>query len=225
MLDGFGIYRPRRTPLHALPVWAKCLGLASAAVAVFLVRDPVWTLVALVASLVILVSALPSPHPTLRGLFPVALLAAFVGAYQWWRGDGSAAPELAADFLTLACLALAVTASTRLDDAAAFIGKAALPLKKVVPPDSVGLVFALTIRAIPEATTILSESRDAARARGLSRRPRATLVPAAVRTFGWALRVGEAITARGLADGSPTAGGETQPGGDGNVEYPRRRTG
>jgi len=205
MLDGFGAFRPRRTPLHALPAWAKFLGLAVAAVAVFVVRGPVWTLVALLSSIALLASALPARRPTLRGLFPVALLASFVGAYQWWRGDETLAAELAADFLAVACLALAVTASTRLDDAVALIGSAARPIRKVVPPDSVGLVFALTVRAIPEVTTLLEESRDAARARGLSRSPRATLAPAVVRTFGWALHVGEAITARGLADGPPDA--------------------
>ena len=203
MLDGFGAFRPRRTPLHALPAWVKFIGLAVAAVGIFLVRGPGWTLVALVSSLGVLASALPPLRPTLRGLFPVALLAALVGVYQWWRGDGALAAELAADFLTVACHALAVTASTRLDDAVALIGSAARPLRRVVPPDSVGLVFALTVRAIPEVTTLLEESRDAARARGLSRRPKATLTPAVVRTFGWALRVGEAITARGLADGPP----------------------
>lgn len=200
MLDGFGAFRPRRTPLHLLPPWMKVLGLAAAAIAIFIIQGPMWTLVALLASLGVLVSTLPAFRPTLRGLWPVALLAALVGAYQWWRGDGEVASELAADFLSVACLALALTTSTRLDDAVDLVGKAARPLRRVVSPDSVGLVFALTARAVPEVTSILTESADAARARGLSRRPKATFVPAVVRTFGWALRVGEAITARGLAD-------------------------
>ncbi|MCJ7827221.1 MAG: energy-coupling factor transporter transmembrane protein EcfT, partial [Demequinaceae bacterium] len=203
----------------------KVVGLAASALAIFIVRGPVWTLVALVVSLAVLASTLPPPRPTLRGLWPIALLTVLMGAYQWFRGDRAGAAEFAADFLAVACLALALTTSTRLDDAVALISKAARPLRRTVSPDSVGLVFALTARAIPEITTILGDSADAARARGLARHPRATLIPAAVRTFGWALGVGEAITARGLADDPETtdADGETPRDTGGNVEYPRRR--
>lgn len=200
MLDGFGAFRPRHTPLHSMPVSIKFLCLAAASVVIFVVTGPLVTLIALIASLVLLASTLPAVHPTLRGLWPVALLAALVGVYQWWRGNGSTASELAADFLAVACLALAITTSTRLDDAVGFVARVARPVRKAVSPDSVGLVLALTVRAIPEVTTILEESLDAARARGISRRPRAVFVPATIRAFGWALRVGDAVTARGLAE-------------------------
>jgi len=46
----------------------------------------------------------------------------------------------------------------------------------------------------------VAESRDAARARGLDRDPRAVVVPAAVRAVGHARRTGEALAARGLGD-------------------------
>ncbi len=208
MLDAFGIYRPRRTPLHLLPPWVKVIGLAMAALVLFVVRGPVWTLIGLLGSLAVLASTLPPIRPTLRGLWPITLLAVLMGGYQWFRGDRLGAAEFAADFLSVACLALALTTSTRLDDAVALISKGARPLRRTVSPEAVGLVFALTARAIPEITTILGDSADAARARGLARRPRATLVPAAVRTFGWAISVGEAITARGLADDPVDDSGE-----------------
>ena len=44
------------------------------------------------------------------------------------------------------------------------------------------------------------ESRDAARARGLERSPRAVVVPAAVRMVGHARATGEALAARGLGE-------------------------
>ncbi|MBN2177177.1 MAG: energy-coupling factor transporter transmembrane protein EcfT [Demequinaceae bacterium] len=224
MLDAFGVYHPRRTPLHLLPPWVKLIGLALSAVAIFILRGPTWTLVGLVASLAVLASTLPPPRPTLRGLWPIALLTVLMGGYQWFRGDRAGAAEFAADFLAVACLALALTTSTRLDDAVSLLSRAFRPLRHRISPDSVGLVFALTARAIPEITTILGDSADAARARGLAKSPQATLVPAAVRTFGWALGVGEAITARGLADDpEPDSDGETPEDTRGNVEYPRRR--
>jgi biotin transport system permease protein len=80
------------------------------------------------------------------------------------------------------------------------VSKAAWPIRRIVPQEAVGLTFALTARAIPQITMILGDSADAARARGLGRSPRAMLVPAIVRTFGWALAVGDAMTARGLTD-------------------------
>lgn len=205
MLDTFGLYRPRRTPLHVLPAWVKVLGLACAAIALLLTRGPVAATTGLVCSLVVLASALPPLSPTLRGLFPIVLMAALMGGYQWLRGDRSSAAEFAADFVAISCLALALTTSTPLDEAMGLVARLAHPFRRAVPPEAVGLVFALTARAIPQITMILKDSTDAARARGLSRNPRAMFVPATVRTFGWALDVGEAITARGLAEEASTA--------------------
>ena len=45
-----------------------------------------------------------------------------------------------------------------------------------------------------------SETRDAARARGLERNPRAVLVPAAVRMVAHARATGDALAARGLGE-------------------------
>jgi biotin transport system permease protein len=200
VLDVFGLYRPRHTPLHALPAWIKVIGLAGAAVGLVVMHGPFATAIWLVASIAVLASTLPPLHPTLRGLFPVAILSLVMGGYQWFRGDPTVAAEIAADFISISCCALALTTSTALDEAMGLVSKAARPIRKIIPQEAVGLVFALTVRAIPQITMILKDSADAARARGLGRSPRAMFVPATVRTFGWALAVGEAITARGLAD-------------------------
>jgi biotin transport system permease protein len=205
VIDAFGLYRPRRTPLHALPAWIKVLGLAGAAVALLLTRGPVAATAGLLCAILVLLSTLPPLRPTLRGLFPIVILALLMGGYQWFRGDRPGAAEFVADFVAISCLALALTTSTPLDEAMGLVARAARPFRRVVPPEAVGLVFALTARAIPQITMILKDSADAARARGLARSVRATVVPATVRTFGWALDVGEAITARGLAESASTA--------------------
>lgn len=195
-----GLYRPRRTPLHAMPAWLKVLGLACAAVALVVVRDPVVALAALAGACLVLASTRPAARPTLRTLGVVAVFAAFAGAYHWWRGDIRAGVDLAADFVTLVALALAVSTSTRVDESMALVSGAARPLRRWTPPEALGLVFGLAIRAIPEVSRVLDDARDAARARGVERDPRAILTPAAVRTVGYALAVGDAITARGLAE-------------------------
>ena len=196
----FGLYRERRTPLHRAPALVKVLGLLLAAVWLAWCTVPAWSVASMIVAIALLASTLPPAAPTLRGVVPVLVVAAAAGAYQLWQGDARLAADLAADFVSLICLSLAVTTSTPLDESMGLVSGAARPLRRWIPPEALALVFSLTMRAIPELTRILAESRDAARSRGLGRSPRAMLVPAGVRTVGYALAVGDAITARGLAD-------------------------
>jgi biotin transport system permease protein len=83
------------------------------------------------------------------------------------------------------------------------ISKLARPIRRVLPPETLGLMFAMTLRAIPEAARLLVEARTAARARGLERSPRAVLIPAATRSVGFALQLGQALHARGIAEEAP----------------------
>lgn len=200
MIALFGLYRDRRTPLHLVPAWAKMLGLAACGGWLAWNTRPEWGVASLGVAIVALASAFPPLGATLRGMAPIALVAVVTGAYQAWLGQEALAVDLAADLLSLVCLSLAVTTSTPLDESMGLVSRAARPLRRWIPPEALALVFSLTIRAIPELTRILAESRDAARSRGLGRSPRAVLVPAGVRTVGYALAVGDAITARGLAD-------------------------
>jgi biotin transport system permease protein len=183
------------------------LGLVLAAVWLAWCTVPAWSVASALVAIALLASTLPPPSPTFRGVVPVLVIAAAAGAYQVWQGDVRLAVDLAADFVSLICLSLAVTTSTPLDESMGMVSAAARPLRRWIPPEALALVFSLTIRAIPELTRILAESRDAARSRGLDRSLRAMLVPAGVRTVGYALAVGDAITARGLADGALPAGG------------------
>ena len=200
MIDGFGLYRPRRTPLHRSRAGFKVALLIIVGIGIALTHGPVWTLAWYVGGFAALASTLPPIRPTLRGLAAPVLIAAVLGAYQWWAGDRATAVEVTADFVAIAASAIAITTSTPLDEAMGLIVKLARPFRRHVPPETLGLMFALTIRAIPEVTNIMESTSEAARARGLERNARAWLTPVAVRTFGWALAVGDAITARGLAE-------------------------
>jgi biotin transport system permease protein len=202
----FGLYRARRTLLHLAPAWLKILGLVAAGAWLAWCTVPAWSLASLAVAIALLASALPPPAATLRGVAPILVIAALTGAYQAWQGDTRLAVDLSADFVSLICLALALTTSTPLDESMGLVSRAARPLRRWIPPEALALVFSLTLRAVPELSRILGESRDAARARGLDRSPRAMLVPAGVRTVGYALAVGDAITARGLADEARRSG-------------------
>jgi biotin transport system permease protein len=69
-----------------------------------------------------------------------------------------------------------------------------------LPPETVALAVGLFLRTVPVVVRVVGESRDAARARGRERDPRATVVPAAVRMVAHARTTGDALAARGLAD-------------------------
>ncbi len=202
MTSVFGIYRERRTPLHRAPASLKVALLVAAAGWLAWTTNPTWSVAALGASILVLASALPPAGPTVRGVLPVVVIAGLTAGYQAWQGNARLGIDLGADFVSLVCLALAVTTSTPLDASMGLVSAAARPMRRWVPPEALALVFSLAIRTIPEITRILAQSRDAALARGLGRSPRAMLVPAGIRTVGYALAVGDAITARGLADSS-----------------------
>ena len=67
-------------------------------------------------------------------------------------------------------------------------------------PESVALAFSLMLRAAPGTLELAGETRDAARARGLERSPRARLVPLVLRVVARARASGEALHARGVTD-------------------------
>ena len=194
------MYRDRRTPLHRLPAWSKMLGLAVGAVVTFQLNGPESTAIAAAIALVLLISTLPPARATLKGASVLAVFAAFGGAYHWFFGDPRLGTEIALRAVTILLAALAVNTSTSADDTLSVFVHLARPVRRWLPAAALGLMFSLVIRSIPEGARILSQARSAARARGLERSPRAILVPTALRTVGFALNVGDAITARGLAD-------------------------
>src|SRR5699024_2225429 len=75
------------------------------------------------------------------------------------------------------------------------------PLSRVgIHPGRVALAFALTLRTIPYAIELAAETRDAARARGLERHPRARLIPLVLRMVAHARTTGDALWARDVAE-------------------------
>ncbi|QGQ21007.1 energy-coupling factor transporter transmembrane protein EcfT [Cellulomonas sp. JZ18] len=196
-----GLYHPGRTLLHRAPVGVKLLGLAAGSLAVVLVRGVVAALVGLAAVVALTALARVPWHRATRGLLPVVLTAVVLGAYQTWVGDPARGVEAAVDLLVLVLAGSLVTATTRADDLLAAVARTARPLRHVgLPPATVGLAVGLFLRTVPVLVHTVTETRDAARARGLERDPRALVVPAAVRMVGHARSTGDALAARGLGD-------------------------
>lgn len=189
---------PARAPLRP-PVGGRLLLLAAWGVAVVAVRGPGWA-VAFAAVTVILAVVARVPRRTLRALVPILLTATVAGAYQTWARGWATGLEVALDLVTVVLAALVVTATTPVSALLDTLARAVRPLARWVDPERVALALALTVRSLPALLESARETRDAARARGLERDPRALVVPAAVRAVGRARATGEALAARGLGD-------------------------
>ncbi|QTE30732.1 energy-coupling factor transporter transmembrane component T family protein [Pengzhenrongella sicca] len=196
-----GLYRPGTTAVHRAPVAAKLTALTLFGLAVVLLRGPGSSLVLLGVAVAAAVAARVPARATLRGLAPVLVTAAGLVAYQWWQRGPAVAIEVGADLVTLVVAAGVVTATTPADRMLDALERAARPLARVgLRPEIFALSVALMLRTIPALVETGLEVRDAARARGLERNPRALLVPAAVRTVARARATGEGLAARGLGE-------------------------
>lgn len=196
-----GTYLPGATIWHRLPVGPKLVGLLAASLIVVWLRGPTPTIGALGLALVVAFWAGVPARVIGRGLRPVLLVVGVLGTFQWVARGWPTALELVATVLTLVVAATAFTATTPMDDLLDAIVRWLGPFRRVgVRPEAVALAFSLTLTAIPTVFTILVETRDAARARGLGRSPRAILAPTAIRVVAHARATGEALAARGLGD-------------------------
>lgn len=202
--DLLGVYRPGRSWLHRTPAGAKLLALLALGLALALVPGRVTWVAgcgALALVLGVALSARLPLRPVARALRGVLLLGVAVAAYQWWRSGWELALGVLATLVALVLAGLVVTMTTPLDAVVDVVVRASRPLARVgLRPEWVGLAVALTLRGIPSLLAIAVETRDAARARGLERNPRAVLVPTVLRTVARARQTGEALAARGLAD-------------------------
>lgn len=196
-----GAYRPGRTILHRLPAGTKLLALLVAGLVVTLA--PGWrsALVALAcAALLVVLSRMPFAvlGRALRGLALVALL---LGAWLTWQKGWERAVATVGDLVALVLLATVVTTTTPTDAILDAVARALRPLRPLgVDPDRVALAFALVLRTIPATIGLAEETREAARARGLERDPRARLTPFVIRVVADAQATGEALHARGVGD-------------------------
>lgn len=198
-----GIYRPGTTWLHRAPVGPKLGGIAVLSLVVTVVRGP-WAAIGLLGLAIALAYAgRVGVRTTLTALRSLLVVLVLIGAYQWWQRGWPVAVEVVCDLACLVVAATVVTATTAMDALLDTVTRACRPLRRVgVDPERVALAMALMIRAVPTLLDLAAQTRDAARARGLERNPRALLVPLTLRTVARARATGEALSARGIGDES-----------------------
>ncbi len=196
-----GLHRPGTTLLHRLPVGAKVVGLGVFSLAVVLVRDVRASFVYLAVALLLAAVARVQLRSLWRAARAILLLAVFVAALQWWWYGAAKAIETLVDLLALALAAVVLSTTTSVNSMLDALVRWLQPFRRVgVDPERVALAFSLAIGALPGTVALAVETRDAARARGLSRQPRAYLTPFVVRVVARALETGDALHARGITD-------------------------
>lgn len=196
-----GVYQPGTTPVHRLGAGPKLALLTVLGLA--LVVRPHWTVALGGLGFVLAVALLARLRwrESVRGLLPVLVLLTGLAAFQVWQRGWEVAVQVSASLFALVLAGTVLTATTPGDRLVDLLVRGARPLARVgLRPEVFALAVALMLRSIPALFDVVAEARDAARARGLERQPRAVVVPTAVRTVARAHAVGEALAARGLAE-------------------------
>ncbi|MCG2622081.1 energy-coupling factor transporter transmembrane protein EcfT [Arthrobacter sp. I2-34] len=196
-----GAYRPGSSLVHRTPLRIKLpvlLGLGAAALA--FQGAAVRTLV-LVVVLVLHFAAGGSVRQLLTALKPMWLFVLVLLAYQSWQNGPLAAWRILCGLLACvyaANILLATTPVQRLLDA---LAAAVRPLTRFgADPERFALAVGLMLRSIPFLVGSFSDVREAAKARGLERNPRAVVLPVLINAVAYARQTGDALAARGLGD-------------------------
>ncbi|KAA1425123.1 energy-coupling factor transporter transmembrane protein EcfT [Mumia zhuanghuii] len=196
-----GSYQPGDSLVHRLPVGVKVSTLAVFSLCVVAVRSmpASWVFLALALGAALL--ARVSVTALARAARGVLLVAVVVAAFQWWLKGPDRAIETVVDLFALALVAVVLTATTPVNAMLDALVRWITPFRRLgAEPDRVALTVGLAVQAIPGTIAIAVETRDAARARGLERRPRAYLSPFVIRVVARAQETGDALAARGLGD-------------------------
>ena len=196
----FAAHLPGSSPVHRAPLWLKLAGV----LAVGFVPWVTHSLAPLVVTLVLVLAAaalarLPARRlaRSVRAIAPVLVL---LLVFQWWAQGPAFAVGVVLGIANAYLAAGILTATTPVTDLLDGVVRGARPVRRLVDPEVVALTLAVVVRSVPWVTGSFASVRDAARARGLERSPRAVLVPTALHVVAYARSTGEALAARGLTD-------------------------
>lgn len=193
-----GAYRPGRSVLHRLPAGAKLAGLLVSGIVLAVLGGWRSAVIALLAA-VLLAAATVGLRTVLVSIRLLVLLALVLGAYLTWQQGWERAVSVVGDLVAMVVLATLLTVTTPVDRMLDAITTALRPARRFgVRPELVALAFSLLLRGIPTTVQLAEEAREAARARGLGRDPRAVLRPMVIRAVAHARLTGEALHARGI---------------------------
>lgn len=194
-------YQPGRSVLHRAPVGVKIIGLLAGISIVVAVNSPIAVAACAVAVLGLWLVSGVGLSLMLAQLWSLRWFLGLLMIFQCIVVGAGRATVIVGDLALAVLLASLLTRTTPTAALLDLTGRLLGPLRRFgVDPDRVGLVLALTIRAVPLITEIIDEVAQARRARGVEWSLRALAVPVIVRTLRTADGIGESLLARGADD-------------------------
>ncbi|GAA4189992.1 energy-coupling factor transporter transmembrane component T family protein [Microbispora amethystogenes] len=196
-----GAYVPGGSPLHRLPAGVKLAGLAVCCTALLLLRPPAALAVAAVVVAALYAVSGVGVTAAWAQVRPVRWFALALFGVQLVVADLSGAVSSTLRVVLAIALAGLVTLTTRTADLMAFLERCLAPARFAgLDPYRLSLLLSLTLRSVPVVAELATRVREAQRARGVERSPRAFAVPLVVGALRHADALGEALAARGLDD-------------------------
>lgn len=194
-----GYYRPGSSILHRTPAGLKFLALLLMAVGLTVFRGVLGTSIALGLVLLLTLTTRVSFKDFLRLMRSFIFVVVVLFGFHVWQSGVVHAYVVVGALLALILAANLITITTPTQELLDMLVRALRPFRFIgVNPEAVAFAVALVLRTIPLIFEVARETREAAKARGLERNPRALLVPLLIRTVKHAQNLGDALQARGL---------------------------
>lgn len=195
-----GVYVPGSSPLHRMGAGVKLVLLAASVIVVAVLPEWWMTAIALgVAVALFAVAGIPW-RVAVRQLVPVLWILAIAAPLNALFSGWESALAMSLRVSAFVALAAVVTLTTRVSAMLDAMQRALRPFGDRIDADRVGLVLAMTVRAVPLMVEIVRAVLEARRARGAEGSMRAVAVPVVVRALQTADGMGEALIARGVDD-------------------------
>lgn len=195
-----GVYVPGSSPLHRMGAGVKLVLLAASVIVVAVLPEWWMTAIALgVAVALFAVAGIPW-RVAVRQLVPVLWILAIAAPLNALFSGWESALAMSLRVSAFVALAAVVTLTTRVSAMLDAMQRALRPFGDRIDADRIGLVLAMTVRAVPLMVEIVRAVLEARRARGAEGSMRAVAVPVVVRALQTADGMGEALIARGVDD-------------------------
>jgi biotin transport system permease protein len=194
-------YLPGRTTIHRLPAGLKLAVLAATGVALAILDqwwEPLVLLIVVLAGYPLAGMPVRAASAQLRSMGWVLLA---VGVFQLIVSGWRSMVDVLVTVVVMVLAAGLVSLTTSMEALTEVLLRILRPLRRFgVAPDRTALLISLSVRSVSVIASLAQEVRDAQRARGLGRSPRAFAVPLLVRSLRHAQALGEALVARGFDD-------------------------
>jgi biotin transport system permease protein len=195
-----GVYVPGSSPLHRMGAGVKLVLLAASVIVVAMLPEWWMTAIALgIAVALFAVAGIPW-RVAVRQLVPVLWILAIAAPLNALFSGWESALAMSLRVSAFVALAAVVTLTTRVSAMLDAMQRALRPFGDRIDADRIGLVLAMTVRAVPLMVDIVRAVLEARRARGAEGSMRAVAVPVVVRALQTADGMGEALIARGIDD-------------------------